>query len=77
MTMVDMLVVDDLLDQLPDVVLLMKAREVAHRPSGEPGVTAVTLVVDGAPDHAIGVTPDLQWTPNGVRVTGMNWQFAH
>lgn len=76
MTLVQMVVADELLDVLPEAVLLMKAREVDHAPAEQPGYTSVTLAVDGAPESATGVEPVFQRTPDGVRVMSMNWQYA-
>lgn len=75
MALVDMVVADDMLDVMPEAARLMKARERAHRPADTPGMTVVTLEIDGAPAGARGVEPVFEKTDGTVRVRSMNWQY--
>jgi hypothetical protein len=73
MALVEMTVADPLLDELPDILPLLKARERDRRPGDQPGTTIVVLEVDNAPDGARRIDPVLQETPDGVRVQSVTW----
>lgn len=74
MAQVDVLIWDSMLPHLPDVLRLLMASEVAQAPEGDL-VTRVTLDMPYAPDGAVVVEPNLQRTPNGVRVRSLVWSF--
>lgn len=71
---VDLLVSDELLDQLPKVLRLLQATEVARRPN-DAYTTTVTLDMPYAPDGAHTVDPVFASTPSGVRLQSLAWTF--
>jgi hypothetical protein len=73
---VKMLVANSMLDELPEALLLLKARERDRRPSREEGVTVVTLEVDGAPDGAVSMTPAFERVDGVVRLKSINWHYT-
>ncbi|MGW9371177.1 hypothetical protein ACWGVR_14340 [Streptomyces xanthophaeus] len=76
MSLVDMLVANEMLDALPDALPLLKARERAHRPAQENGYTVVTLEIDGAPDGVRRIEPIFSRDGAKAKLTHMNWQYT-
>lgn len=75
MALVEMVVADDMLDVMPEAARLMKAREQAHRPADTPGMTVVTLEIDGAPAGVCSIDPVFEKVDGTIRVRSMNWQY--
>ncbi|MGA4867589.1 hypothetical protein ACPB9J_33690 [Streptomyces lavendulocolor] len=74
MALVEMTVADELLDQLPEALLLLKARERDRQPATDRGYTIVTLEVDNAPVGSRRIKPTFQRTPDGtVQLLAVTW----
>jgi hypothetical protein len=71
---VDLLVVDELLPELPQALDLLHATEVSRTPNG--AYTRVTLDMLYVPEGAEMIEPVFQRTPDGVRVQSIVWRFT-
>jgi hypothetical protein len=75
MPQVDMLVWTKVLPDLAGVLAILKANEVARAPEDELA-TRVRIDMPYVPEGATLVTPNLQHTPDGVRVQSLSWTYA-
>lgn len=76
MPLVDIVVADELMDELPQILSLLRARGCAQRPAIDYPGTVVTLEIDSAPEGASRIEPIFQRTPEGVGVMSMGWQYG-
>ncbi|MFD5676127.1 hypothetical protein [Streptomyces sp. NPDC127040] len=77
MAIVDMLIANELLPELPAMLPLLHARERAQGPAADyPDATVVTLDIEGAPEGAIRIEPTFKRDGDRVSVQQMNWQYA-
>ncbi len=76
MPAVDVLVADELLDGVPQLLMLLEAREVSRQADATPGVTRLTIDMPYVPPGAAAVEPVLQRADGVLRVQSLAWTYA-
>jgi hypothetical protein len=75
MALVNLLVADELLEELPKALALLNATEAGRTPN-DGSTTVVTLDMPYVPEGAETIDPTFQRTPDGIRVQSIVWQFT-